>query len=388
MMSQLSNRLVVFIVFLITLGCNSSNHENANTANQQQSDKTVSVAVKYAKTFHLEYKEGYKLLHLIDPFSEYQNTSTFALVPHGAKVPNGYKKKQIIRVPVKKVITTTTAQTSMMEELGSIEQIKGYISKDYMYSQTVVDKMESGEIITVGYDIANNTEKIIASTADLVMVVGSSTTNSSSFPILNKVNIPVIANTDWQENHLLGRAEWIKVFGALLDKEEEANTIFEEVESKFNKYLEVAKTAKTKPSVISGLPYKGLWSVPGGKSYLAIAFDQVKADYPWAETTQTGSIQLDLEGVYAKGGKADYWLNVGQLTTLEALKNNDERYLKFDAFQKQNIFNNNKRLRNSTANDYWGTGMVHPELIIADLIKILHPDLLPDHQLFFYHKLK
>ncbi|WP_063768985.1 ABC transporter substrate-binding protein [Flammeovirga sp. OC4] len=388
-MSQLSNKLVVIIAFLFTLSCNTTEQGNTNSAKQQQETaSTISSPVQYAKTFNLEYKEGYKLLQLIDPFSEYKKTSTFVLLPHGAKTPQGFKKNQIIRVPVKKVITTTTAQTSMMEELGSIDCIKGYISKDYMYSQTVVDRMESGEIITVGYDIANNTEKIIASSADLVMVVGSSTTNSSSFPILNKVNIPVLANTDWQENHLLGRAEWIKVFGALLNKEKEANAIFEKVERQYKSYLEVAKTAKTHPSVISGLPYKGMWSVPGGKSYLAIAFDQASADYPWAATTQTGSIQLDLEGVYAKGGHADYWLNVGQLTTLEALQNSDSRYLKFNAFKEKNVYNNNKRLRNGMANDYWGTGMVHPELIIADLIKILHPDLLPDHQLFFYHKLK
>ncbi|NME69081.1 ABC transporter substrate-binding protein [Flammeovirga aprica] len=388
-MSQLSNIIVVFIVFLFALGCNSTSQENTNSSQEkQQTASAVSSTVHYAKTFKLEYKEGYKLLHLIDPFSGYQNTTTFALLPHGAKKPEGFKKNQIIRIPVKKVITTTTAQTSMMEELGSIDCIKGYVAKDYMYSQPILDKMDNGEIIAVGYDIASNTEKIIASTADLVVVSGSSTTNSSSFPILNKVNIPVIANTDWQENHLLGRAEWIKVFGALLDKEKEANTIFEEVERKYKEYIELAKKADSKPSVISGLPYKGMWSVPGGKSYLAIAFDQATADYPWSETTQTGSIQLDLEAVYAKGGHADYWFNVGQLTTLEALKNNDSRYTKFNAFKEGNVYNSNKRLRNGMANDYWATGMVHPELILADLIKILHPDLLPDHQLFFYHKLK
>lgn len=383
--------LVNLVFILLILGCNSNNQTISNSPQKGDALSTSSQeisTVKYAKTFRLEYKDSYKLLHLVNPFSETKQVKTFVLIQDHQSIPAGYKKTDIIRIPIKKMITTTTAQTSMIEALGSIDAIKGYVSKDYMYSQNIVDKMEAEEIITIGYDLNANTEKIIAANADLVMVVGSSTTNSSSFPILQKVGIPVLANTDWQENHLLGRAEWIKVFGALFHKEKEANQIFNEVESKFNEYLALAETTQNQPSVISGLPYKGMWSVPGGQSYLALAFQQANANYPWKETTQTGSLQFDLEGVFAKGGDADFWLNVGTLTTLKAIENNDSRYLKFKAFQNKQVYNNNKRLRNATANDYWGTGILHPELIMGDLIKIFHPELLPNYELFFYHKLK
>lgn len=377
------------VTTLIVWSCDKPQTATETNSKQEQTPSSfVKSEAKYAATFQLEYKEGYKLLHLYDPFSKEKNTETFVLLPKGVKAPNGVSKNHIIHIPVKNIITTTTAQTTMIEALGNLDNIKGYVSKDYMYSQDIVDRMDSGDIITVGYDIANNTETIISSSADLLMVVGSSTTNSNSFPILQKVGIPVIPNTDWQENHLLGRAEWIKVFGALLNKEAVANEIFSKVETRFNQLLALAKTAKEKPSVISGLPYKGMWSVPGGKSYLSIAFEQVRANYPWANTEQTGSIQLDLEGVFDKGGNADFWLNIGTLSTIEALEKSDVRYKKFKAFKNKELYNNNKRLRNATANDYWGTGILHPEYILEDLIKIFHPELLPKHELFFYHKLK
>ncbi|MBB6461154.1 ABC transporter substrate-binding protein [Flammeovirga kamogawensis] len=376
---------------LLFIGCNSS------TTNTKQSDtleNTVKITgeqakVSYAKTFNLEYRDNFKLLHLNNPFSkDNSEIQTIVLLPKGNTVPKGFENNTIVRIPIKRIITTTTAQTSMLEELGSIDVIKGYTSKDYMYSQAIVDKMNDGSIITVGYDINDNAEKIIGAAADLVMIVGSSSSSSSSFPVLNASKIPVISNTDWQENSMLGRAEWIKVFGALLNKEKSANTIFDNVVKKYDTLLSLAKTAKTKPKVITGLPYKGMWSVPGGQSYLAQALKEVHANYPWKETQETGSIQLDLEGVYAKGKDANFWINPGQVKSIEELKNLDNRYTKFKAFSTGKIYNHNKRIRNSTANDYWGTGIIHPELIVADLIKIFHPELLPEHKLFFYKQLK
>ncbi|AZQ62294.1 hypothetical protein EI427_08600 [Flammeovirga pectinis] len=376
---------------LLFIGCNSSttNTKQSDTLENSVAITGVQSKVIYAKTFNLEYHNNFKLLHLINPFSkDNSEVQTIVLLPNGNPIPKGFENNTIVRIPVKRIITTTTAQTSMLEELGSIDAIKGYTSKDYMYSQAIVDKMNDGNIITIGYDINDNAEKIIGAAADLVMVVGSSSSTSASFPVLAASKIPVLANTDWQENSMLGRAEWLKIFGALLNKEKEANAIFDNVVKKYNSLLSLAKTAKTTPKVITGLPYKSMWSVPGGQSYLAQALLEVKTDYPWKNTQETGSIQLDLEGVYAKGKDANFWINPGQVKTIDELKNLDTRYTKFQAFSTGKIYNHNKRTRNSTANDYWGTGIIHPELIIADLIKVFHPELLPQHELFFYKQLK
>ncbi|NLR91962.1 ABC transporter substrate-binding protein [Flammeovirga agarivorans] len=384
---QLNKSLYTIVLSFLILffGCQQKeNKQTSQKENQEQNIGSVKSEVLHAKTFKLEYKDNLKLLHFINPFNDGQET--FVLLPKGNSLPDQYKGHQVISIPVKNVITTTTAQTSMMEELGSIDAIRGYVDKTYMYSQDIIDRMEEGRIISVGYDMEGNAEKVILSDADLVMVVGSSSTSSNSFPVIQKAGIPILANTDWQESDLLGRAEWIKVFGALLNKEAEANALFESITKQYNEYKHLATQAKSSPKVISGLPYKGLWSVPGGASYLAKAFHDVHVDYPWFDNDQKGSLQFDLEGVYAKGKDAKYWINVGMINSLEELKGVDKRYAEFDAFTNGGIYNNNNKM-NKAANDYWGTGILHPEIILADLIKIFHPELLPDHELYFFQKI-
>jgi len=100
-----------------------------------------------------------------------------------------------------------------------------------------------------------------------------------------------------------------------------------------------------------------------------------------------GSIPLAFEAVFAKAGEADYWLNVGYVGSLADLKAMDARYADFAAFQKGNVWNNDARTTANGGNDYYESAVAHPEVVLADLIKIFHPDLLPDHELVYYRQL-
>ncbi|MBB3696042.1 ABC transporter substrate-binding protein [Flammeovirga yaeyamensis] len=384
-MKRLIN-VLLFLGALSTVLFSCESHTNKTSKETYQSFTATPLQVKYAKTFSLDYKDDYKVLHLINPFND--KKTSYVLLQKGQSLPTGFTQSQVIRIPISNMITTTTSQTTMMEELDALDAIRGYVDSTYMYSQAIVDRMADGKIITVGYDITDNAEKILMSNADLVMVVGNSSVTAQSFPVIRKAGIPILSNTDWQENDLLGRAEWVKLFGALLNKEKQADALFTSIELKYNDLVKLAKQSDSQPKVITGFPYKGMWSVPGGASYLAKALEQTHVSYPWSETDQTGSIQLDLEAVFAKGKDADYWVNAGTTDNLQQILNKDSRYGQFDAFKNRMVFNHNKRTRGGMASDYWATGNLHPEIVLADLIKIFHPDLLPDHELYFYQKLQ
>ncbi|ANQ48122.1 ABC transporter substrate-binding protein [Flammeovirga sp. MY04] len=384
-MKRLLNVLLILgALSTVLFSCES--HTNKTSKETYQSFTATPLQVKYAKTFSLDYKGDYKVLHLINPFND--KKTSYVLLQKGQSLPTGFTQNQVIRIPISNMITTTTSQTTMMEELGALDAIRGYVDSTYMYSQAIVDRMAEGKIITVGYDITDNAEKILMSNADLVMVVGNSSVTAQSFPVIRKAGIPILSNTDWQENDLLGRAEWVKLFGALLNKEKQADALFTSIELKYNDLVKLAKQSDSQPKVITGFPYKGMWSVPGGSSYLAKALEQTHVSYPWSNTDETGSIQLDLEAVFAKGKNADFWVNAGTTDNLQQILNKDSRYGQFDAFKNRMVFNHNKRTRGGMASDYWATGNLHPEIVLADLIKIFHPDLLPDHELYFYQKLQ
>jgi iron complex transport system substrate-binding protein len=206
-------------------------------------------------------------------------------------------------------------------------------------------------------------------------------------PMLD-LGIPVLLNSEWMEETMLGRTEWVKVLGTLLGKEELAQKKFDEVEKKYLELAELGRNAETKPLVIGGLPYKGMWSIAGSKSYISNLLTDAGANWNWAKDTSTVSLQLDFESVYPIGVEADYWIRAGSATSKQQLLATDSRFSDFKSFQNGNVFNYNKRISpNGMGNDYWESGIVNPHLILGDLISILHPELKND-SLFYYQKLE
>jgi iron complex transport system substrate-binding protein len=177
------------------------------------------------------------------------------------------------------------------------------------------------------------------------------------------------------------------MMAALLNKEALANEKFSEVAEEYEKLKAMAAEANEKPLVINNLPYKGAWFVSGGDSFTARYLRDAGADYPWYENSSTGGLRKGFEAVYEVGLKADVWINPGAATSKEDILEKDPRFKDFKPFQSGRIYNNNKRVSESGGNDYWESGVVHPERLLADLIHIMHPDILPDRQLYYYQKL-
>lgn len=128
--------------------------------------------------------------------------------------------------------------------------------------------------------------------------------------------------------------------------------------------------------------------MPGGDSYVSNVISDAGANYLWSDDQGTGGIQIDFEAVYAKGITADYWINPGAANTIVDILGNDERLEDFESIETGRIFNSNNRVVRGVANDYWESSITKPDVILADLIKIFHPDLLPDHELYYYKQIR
>ena len=148
------------------------------------------------------------------------------------------------------------------------------------------------------------------------------------------------------------------------------------------------KGVANKPTVLLNAPYQGIWWIPGGNSFLARFLKDAGAAYLWADDPSTGSKIIDFEVIYEKALDADYWLHPGQWNSLKEGLAVDERFAQFRAFREGHVYNNNARVNKYGGNDYWESGLTKPDVILADLIKIFHPELVPDHKLVYYKKLK
>ena len=186
----------------------------------------------------------------------------------------------------------------------------------------------------------------------------------------------------------LGQAEWVKFAGLLLGEEQKANETFSAIATRYNelKALTAEGKVKRRPVVLSGEMRGGNWYAGGGESFLAQLFKDAGADYFLKDDPRSGGVYLDFETVYNQADQADYWriLNSypGQYT-YETLLAQDERYGDFKAFKQKGVIYCNMREK-----PYYENMPMEPELLLADFIKVFHPELLPDYVPVYYHQLK
>jgi iron complex transport system substrate-binding protein len=282
----------------------------------------------------------------------------------------------------------STTYLSHLAELGLLDRLVGLDNPQFVHTPAVVEMIEAGELATVRSGTEINVERILALDPSLVMTYGMGTPADDVHPQLIAAGVPVAINAEYVEPTPLGRAEWIKFTAAFFNEEAVAEEFFAEVATRYEDLAARASASEERPTLLVNAPFQGTWYMPGGNSFLAQFFADAGADYLWADDDTQVSLQLSFETVFAEAANADIWVHPGAATSLDELLAMDERFANFAAFQQGAVYNNTKRLNENGGNDYWESGMINPHLILADQIAIFHPDLLPDHELYYYQRLR
>ena len=351
------------------------------------SSSTVQeIEIKHSKAFTIKILDGYKMITISNPWPGANKKYNYALVEKGAVIPSSENYDAIVEIPVKRIVVTSTTHIPSLEMLGVSESLVGFPNLDYISSETTRKRIENNEITELGKNEDINTEVLIDLAPDLV--VGFAVDgNNTSFSTLQKTGIPVVYNADWTETSPLGKAEWIKFFGAFYNKEKEADSIFNTIETEYLSAKKIAANATKKPTVLSGAMYKDIWYLPQGDSWAAQFISDANGNYLWKDSSGMGSSSLNLESVLDKGQKAEFWIAPGQFTSLEQLKDTHTVYSEFDAFKNKNVYNYTKNKGITGGVLYYELAPNRPDIVLKDIIKILHPKLLPEHELFFFSKL-
>jgi iron complex transport system substrate-binding protein len=239
----------------------------------------------------------------------------------------------------------------------------------------------------VGSGTGLNAEKLIAIHPDLVLGNAIGEEEFAALQRLQTAGVPVLVTAEWMEDSPLARAEWIRLFGILLGKEREADSLFAAIETSYLALAEQARLAAQKegrPTVLIGAPFRDVWFVSGGRSYMARFLADAGADYLWANDSTAGGVPMSFESVLNRARNADFWIDPSDWHGLDEGLKEDARFKDFDAFQRRNVFNNNAREAQRGFSDYWESGIVNPQRVLADLISIFHGR---GDSLFYYHRL-
>ena len=350
---------------------------------------TGRTSVRYAKGFTIEYSGNYKVVTILAPFGQKTAATRYLLVPRGAARPAGYAGARVIETPIRSLVGLSSLHVALADFLGAADVLAGVGDFKYVSAPRVRQRIAAGQLYEVGQSGALNNELLIARRPDLVMASGWPGEGLSHFQVLAAAGVPVMINSEWVETTPLARVEWVKVLAALLNKEDLVNQKFGQVARDYQRLAALAQRAPKRPSVVLGLPFKDVWYVPAADNYMAQFLRDAGSAYPWGRTqAPSGSLALSFEAVAPVALAADYWLQTGTIDTKAALLAVDGRYAAFGPLKTDRVFNDTRRTNAQGSNDYWESGAVRPDLVLADLIKIFHPEPLPTWPLYYYQPLK
>lgn len=349
---------------------------------QSYAQSIASDSISYAQGFTIQHFDAYTMVEVRDPWDSTRLLQRYLLVDRNKEVPGDMPKGTVVKVPVKNVVVYTSVHASIIDQLQATSDIIGVCEPRYMDTPAIQEGIRAGHIADLGEATAPNVEKMIEIGAELV--IASPFQNSSYGPV-EKIGIPIIEGADYMEALPLGRTEWVRFFGLLFDKPQQADSIFKETEQAYLSLKELVAHVDKRPTVLSEKRFGSSWYVPSGDSYMAHLFKDAGADYIFKELPGAGSTPLVFETVYDKAIHADLWIvkyNQSGEMTYSDLRQEYTPYENFDAFKNRNIFTCNTGIV-----PYYEEFPLHPDYLLKDLIWVFHPDLLPGYAPRYYKKM-
>ena len=375
---------ITFLAFLTLSSYSCSKVVKDDKANKH---KTASYSlIKYAKGFDIQVFDTYKKLIIKTPYPGADQQQEFILARPEHQNKQIQNHTNLITIPLKKIVATSTTHIPMLELIGEENSLIGFPNTDYIASPKTNALIKKGTIKEIGNNQSINTEILISLQPDAV--IGFTMGNTTKmYQTISKNGTPVIYNGDWLEETPLGRAEWIKFFGALYDKDAMADSIFSDIETKYLQAKHIARNAQNIPTILTGILYKDKWNLPAGESFTAQLYKDANVDYLWKDSKGQGSLVLSFEAVFGKAQKADYWIGSGYFTNRNELADANSHYTEFKSFKNNNIYTFSKKRGVNGGVLYFEFAPIQPHIVLQDLIKVTHPELLPGYQPYFLEKL-
>ena len=378
-MKFVTNTIFLFLILFLFIQCKKEN--------QHETKSGIKNEISHAKGLEIYKYEGFSIVKITKPWPGAKENFTYVLQEKNGIIPDSLQQFTIIPIPLKSVVVTSTTHIPALEMLGVENTLVGFPNTDYISSEKTRKLIDAGKIREVGTNETLNTEVLIDMSPDLIVSFGLNN-NNPTIDNLQKSGLKVIYNGDWTEQSPLGKAEWIKFFGALYGLDAKANTIFSEIEKEYTTTLALAKKATAKPTVLCGAMYQDQWYVPQGESWAALFLKDSYSNYLWSESKGTGSLSLPFEKVLDKAKNADYWIAPGDFSSLNEMNESNPHYKEFNAFKNKKVYSYSINKGAKGGIMYFELSPTRPDWVLKDLIKIFHPELLPKHELFFYQKLE
>lgn len=372
--------LFYIVLAVLTVACNPVGRRS-DTFRSGAGD---TLRLMYAEGFKVLYHPGYKEVVVFDPWQTGAILARYYLLSNDT-VQHPSDGMSML-VPLENLAVTSSTHFEFLNLLDELDRVNGVCSPELIYNIRIRERLQQGLIEDLGLAFNIDVEKTLRLQPDMLMMSGYKQDDPYSERVM-QFGIPVVYNNEWMEKSLLGRAEWIKFVAVFFNKEREADSIFNLVDRAYLSVRSKVRHVAERPKILTGSNFRGTWYMPGGDSFMAHLFADAGGDYFYAGDSSKGSLPLNVETVLTNFAQTDVWLNCNFASIDELLKA-DKKHSLFKPVKTKQVYNFNKRMLPSGANDFWESAVARPDWLLRDLIFILHPDLLPDHQLIYAERLR
>ncbi|NND77367.1 MAG: ABC transporter substrate-binding protein [Flavobacteriales bacterium] len=353
-----------FLIALLFLACSTpkSSDDNSHLRNPQ---------IPLAEGDEIEFAKGFQIIQFLDHkqinIIDLNNKNTVVqkiFIGKGAR-----DKEEYLPTPIASAACNSTTHVSYFAKLDIVDRLIGVSWPDLIMNEKVKEKLDQGKIKAIGKNGEMNLEVILQISPDILMVYPY---ESLSYQQYEDAGLQLVYNTEYQEVHPLAKAEWIKLYGLLFNKEEEAKQIFEMIKERYLEHCDLAKDlvkAKGSPSVFTGSFLNGQWFAPSANSSTVRSLEDAGATYVFSDMESIGNLQLDLEVMYQKCKDADFYGKlISDAIDLDDMQTQEKRLTTLRAVKEGNVF-----YCNTSRSDYFGDALLEPDVVLHDLVKIFFP---------------
>jgi iron complex transport system substrate-binding protein len=342
--------------------------------------------VAFSDNFTVAYFGNYKLVTVAVPYPG-GAPETYVLVQCGTPAPDlGPELADVprITVPIRTLFSGSTAQSPALVAIDAVGAVTGVAQRSYIATPEMIAHIAAGPVVEYQTSGVIDLEAVIASRPDLFMAGGSS---DAELGRIAGAGIPVVNFAEWLETSPLGRAEWVKFMALFFNAEAQANAAFGTVVQNYEagRALVADLEDSDKPLVLSGQAFDGTFYAAGGKSFMAQFIADAGGRYVFADDTSTGSIQIgDPELLMVQARRAEFWIQAPMTyNSLADIDADDPRLAALPAARSGQVWIPDLLKGPNGGVQFYELGAMRPDIVLMDLISILHPDRAPGHERVF-----
>jgi iron complex transport system substrate-binding protein len=375
--------MIRILLTICTLSLLWACHNGQPTGQKTSQACDSTYTPRYAKGFSIDYFKGYKLIKINDPFDTIKAKQVVCVQMDSTVDISNIKADSYLQMSNHRWVSLSSTHISPATLLNLKRNIVAVAEPQYISDSTILNGIKAGTIRNAGMAMAPDLEVILSVHPSFVMV--------SPFPDISyhqivAAGIAVIPNASYMENSPLARAEWLIFTGALFNKEKDAIHQYNDIVNRYNSLKQLTLNIVNKPRLFSGSVYQGVWNTSKGGNYMSQYYKDAGADYIYKDKPGTGTLSLDYEQIYHDAAQIENWLfivNYQGALTYDAIQQLDSRYADFKAFKNKGII-----YTNSAYSLFFEQAEQRPDVVLADLIYALHPELLPNYQPVYFQRLK